>query len=130
MRHNYLLLSLLFLLLAIFFIILGVSSGEVEFGVVLIFPFFVGTGLYAAGGIFCLFIAFLLSFFGFSFRFVDRHSTESDFEDKKTETSVKGGVIFIGPLPIVFGSNYKIALVMMIIAIIIITSFFIFNYFL
>ena len=45
---------------------------------------------------------------------------EYDSEHQK-KTSVKGGgVVLIGPIPIIFGSNWKIAIVMIILAIILI----------
>jgi uncharacterized protein (TIGR00304 family) len=50
---------------------------------------------------------------------------EKDETISREKTSVKGGgVVLIGPIPIVFGSNWKIALVLMIIAIILIIATF------
>ena len=51
-----------------------------------------------------------------------RKGNEDKNEEQKTEY---GGVIFIGPIPIVFGSNKKIAKTMLIIGVIIFVIFFV-----
>lgn len=130
---KYHLLSLVFFILGTVFFALGVFSGEVETGFVAVFPFLVGAGVYAFLGFIFIFIAILLFMFGF----VSSATTSSlhvDREDEhvypKKKTSVKsGGVILIGPIPIVFGSNWKIAVILMVVAILlIITTLFAFRF--
>lgn len=118
-------LSLFFFILGVIFFIMGFFSGEVEVGFFLIFPFLIGSGVHAFLGFIFVFVAIIILMFGF----VNRLKTiQEDIEFKgqehlhsRSKTSVKGGgIILIGPLPIVFGSNWKIALVLMIFAIILI----------
>jgi len=92
-----------------------VFSGDVQTGFFVVFPFIVGSGIYALLGLIFLFVSILLFVFGFGVKH------EKDEITSKEKTSVKGGsVVLIGPIPIVFGSNWKIALVLMIVAIILI----------
>ena len=120
--------SLICLSVGIFSFAFGFYKGNIEGGIVLFFPYISGTGIYAFIG----FVFFLLAFFLFIYSF----KTDIDFfkeengEKSKKETSVKGGgIVLIGPIPIVFGSNWKIALLLMIVAIIIIfISFIFFNF--
>ncbi|QGA53442.1 DUF131 domain-containing protein [Sulfolobus sp. E5-1-F] len=62
-------------------------------------------------------IGFLLIFIGIIILFVGmiREANKSSDRDQKTQV---GGVIFIGPIPIVFGSSKGIAKWMLIVAII------------
>ena len=48
-----------------------------------------------------------------------RKKSEEEQEEKNEQKTEYGGVIFIGPIPIVFGSNKKIAKTMLIIGIVI-----------
>ena len=120
--------SLVCLILGIVFFIIGVLSGDVETGFMVVFPFFIGSGIHAFLGFICIFIAILLFIFGFSSTTIE--SSDLSFreaDDTQSKRSVKGGgVVLIGPIPIVFGSNWKIAVVMMTIAIILIITVFAF----
>jgi uncharacterized protein (TIGR00304 family) len=113
--NKYNIFSLIFFIIAIFFFALGVFSGDVQTGFFVVFPFIAGSGLYAFLGMISLFVSILLFLFRFGLKYP---------EDKKLsreKTSVKGGgVVLIGPIPIVFGSNWKIAFVLMIVSIILI----------
>jgi uncharacterized protein (TIGR00304 family) len=115
-------LSLLCFIAGISFFLLGFLHGDVESGFFIIFPFISGSGIYAAIGFILIFIAILAFMFGFTSSYEPYESTDENHEDKpRKKTSVKGGgVVLIGPIPIVFGSNWKIAAIMMIIAIILI----------
>ncbi|MCH4815405.1 MAG: DUF131 domain-containing protein [Saccharolobus sp.] len=61
-------------------------------------------------GIFLIFIGIILLFVG-----MIREASKSSNRDQKTQV---GGVIFIGPIPIVFGSSKGIAKWMLIVAVI------------
>lgn len=128
-RHH--LLPLVFFISGIVFFSLGILTGEIEIGVVLIFPFIVGSGVYAFLGFISMFIAIILFMIGFSSKFPlgDLNRYKENANQTRKETSVKsGGVILIGPIPIVFGSNWKIAIIMLILAIVlVIASFFVFK---
>ena len=128
-RH---LLPLVFFISGIVFFSLGILTKEMEIGVVLIFPFMVGSGIYALLGFISIFIATMLFMIGFSSKFSsdDLNVRKKDIHQTNKKTSVKGGgVILIGPIPIVFGTNWKIALMLMMLAMIAITVFFIFKQF-
>lgn len=131
MRINkYHILSLFCFILGVVFFALGSLQGDVEGGVFIVFPFISGSGIYAFLGVIFIFIAILLFMFGFTSKIeTDELNYSYGEQPPQKKTSVKGGgVVLIGPIPIVFGSNWKIALVMMIVAIIIIiVSFFAFR---
>ena len=125
--NKYHILSLICFILGIIFFVMGFLSGDVETGIIVIFPFLSGSGIYPLLDFIFIFIAILLFIFGLANRAV---SEGFDYEigepGKQKKTSIKGGgVVFIGPIPIVFGSNWKIALVMMVVAIILIIVAFI-----
>ncbi len=131
--NKFQILSLFCFILGIIFFSLGFLQGDVEGGVFIIFPFIGGSGIYAFLGVISLFLAILFFSFGFTCT-LDREDIQYEYEEHppQKKKSVKGGgVILIGPIPIVFGTNWKIALVMMIFAIIlIIVVFFVFRTFL
>lgn len=106
---------------------IGLLTGDMEAGFFVIIPFIAGSGIFAFLGFIFIFIAFILFMFASTKNIEYRNYNESENGVEK-KTSVKGGgVVLIGPIPIVFGSNWKIALVMMLIAvIIIILSIFVF----
>jgi len=127
--NKYYTLSFLCFVLGIIFFFIGILAGDVEAGFVLIFPFLAGSGIYAVLGFLFMFIAIILFIFGFA-----RTARESidlpydkDTYDIKRKKSVKGGgVVLIGPIPIVFGTSWKIAVLLMIVAIILIITISIF----
>ena len=113
--NKYHIFSLIFFIIAIFLFALGVFSGDVQTGFLVVFPFIAGSGIYAFLGMVFLFVSIFLFVFGFGVRY------EKDKIINREKTSVKGGgVVLIGPIPIVFGSNWRIALVLMIVAIVLI----------
>lgn len=123
--NNYHKLSLTCFILGIVFFIAGILTGDVEAGFLLIFPFLIGSGIFAFLGFICLFIAVLLFMFGFvssASESIDQQLKESDFDVQKKKPVKGGGIILIGPIPIVFGSNWKIAILMMILAMILIIT--------
>ena len=126
-------LSLICFFLGIVFFALGFFTGDVEGGIIVIFPFIAGTGIYAFLGFIFFFIASLIYLFRFKTHIGESDKFQDDYNDKPSKkTSVKGGgVVLIGPIPIVFGSNWKIALLLMILAIMIIVlvSFFMLRFY-
>jgi len=129
--NKYHILSLVFFICGVVFFAIGVSSGEVETGFVIVFPFLVGSGIHAFLGFICIFIAILLFMFGFVSTAADISSLKVEEDNgyyPQKKTSVKGGgVVLIGPIPIVFGSSWKIAVIMIVLVIVlIVTAFFAF----
>ncbi len=105
-------------------IVVGVGLGELHFGLLLFIPVVYGSGLAAGIAALLIFAAFIL--FAVSFgRTAEEHAgPESTYSGDRREaaTAVRkgvGGVIFIGPIPIIFGSDRKIAGYMMILAVVI-----------
>jgi len=115
--NRYQILSLFFILSGIVFFVLGFLKGDVEAGIVVIFPFIAGSGVFALIGFLLIFTGILFYIFSFTIDLKDEYNNSQ--ETKKT--SIKGGgVVLIGPIPIVFGSNWKITVFMIIIAIVLI----------
>ena len=113
--NKYHFLSLVCFIIGIIFFILGFLQGDIQTGFFVIFPFVAGTGIYAFMGFIFIFFAMLLFISGFKNR-IDSDEIKLDQENYQTtkKTSVKGGgVVLIGPIPIVFGSNWKIAVFLM-----------------
>lgn len=119
-------LGTVLLIFAVFFLILSVKEGEGKGGVVVIFPFFYGTGIFALFGVLCLMfgiVLFTISFFESSLKIEesDLKNEEYPFERiTKTDKKIKGGgLILIGPIPIIFGSDTKTTVIVVIVALII-----------
>jgi uncharacterized protein (TIGR00304 family) len=122
-------------LCAIGIMILGysVSQGEGNAGVFVIFPVFYGSGLFAFLGVLCVMGAMILGFMGFAEQAATKQGPEPRSPQKaqgKPQRSVKGGgVVLIGPIPIVFGSDPKSAVVLVVLALIIMVAAIILIYF-
>jgi uncharacterized protein (TIGR00304 family) len=124
--------SFICFVIGIIFFCLGLLYGDTSAGIFIIFPYISGSGVYSLIGILFIFLSILVFFFGFSFKFdkndIDNNNSKSEITKK---ISIKGGgVVLLGPIPIVFGSNWKITFLLIIFAIIIILiSIFIFQLF-
>jgi uncharacterized protein (TIGR00304 family) len=125
--RKWLLVSLLLFVSGVALIIVSVSNGEGQVGLFLIFPFIITQGWIGAVGSLLLFLAVISVFIGFW------TSAAQDLGQAPVETSSPapaartkknyGGVVLIGPIPIVFGSDEKIAKSMLIIAAAILAAF-------
>lgn len=116
------LLSLGLLLLGILLIIYSVLEGTADVALVFIFPVIYGAGIYLASGILLIFLSIFLFFISGFQSNPDKRSilenephkeTNLDTLEKSETKSDYGGVIFIGPIPIVFGKDKKTARKMM-----------------
>ena len=124
-------LSVIFLIIGIALFLLGFLSGNVETGFFIVFPFITGSGIHAFLGFIFIFVAILLFMFGYTAYYESNEFQTDNYESKSSKkTSIKGGgVVLIGPIPIVIASNWKIAVFLMILAIIIfLLAFFSLNY--
>ena len=63
--NKYYLVSSVCFIVGFGFLLAGIFAGDIETGVILIFPFFMGSGIYAAVGIVFIFCAMVLSMMGF-----------------------------------------------------------------
>jgi len=124
------LISIVFFILSFIFLIFGFISGDVEGGIFIIFPFVKGSGLIGFFGIICLFLSFLFFMLSFAYNFEQKFDTTLEKQVKTKSSKKFGGVVFIAPIPVIFGSNLKIAIFMMILALIIIlVSFFMLHFY-
>lgn len=131
--NKFQILSFICFLLGISFFVLGFLYGDVDAGIFIIFPYISGSGIYSLLGFLFIFISILVFFFGFLGNFQQQDiETGNKILEPSKKTSIKGGgVVLIGPIPIVFGSNWKITVLLMVLTIIIILiSFFYFYTFL
>ena len=122
--NNYKKFSIICFICGLIFFIMGIIEGKVEVGFFLFFPFLIGYGFYAFFGFILFFFSILLFMFGFY-----RSTTDSidlpTIENRQNKKIVKGGgVILIGPIPIIFGSNRKIIIVMVVLAVLLIIFYF------
>ncbi|MDH7516763.1 MAG: DUF131 domain-containing protein [Candidatus Thermoplasmatota archaeon] len=124
--NKYSVLSFMCFIVGIAFFVIGFLTGEIQGGILVVFPFIVGSGLYALAGFIMISIAILLFIFGFT-RNIQTEENYYDLGEPAKKSSVKGGgVVLIWPIPIVFGSNWKIAILLMILSIILIVTMFFF----
>ncbi|MEM3513542.1 MAG: DUF131 domain-containing protein, partial [Thermoplasmata archaeon] len=87
----------------------GIYKGEVQAGLLLIFPFFIGSGILSLLGTIFLMLAifcFAIGFIGRSVGFIDIGVEEKDYGEhlqshEKPETSVDG-ILLVGPFPVIF----------------------------
>jgi uncharacterized protein (TIGR00304 family) len=119
-------------------LILGysVSQGESNAGIFLFIPVFYGSGLFAFIGVLCLMGAMILGFVGFAERMASGYEEDSQPKRSSKPTgsspnrSIKGGgVVLIGPIPIIFGSDPKTAIVLAVFALVIMITAIILIYF-
>ena len=107
--RRWFLIALLLFASAIILMIVSVASGEGQVGLFLIFPFMVAWGPTAVAGSILLFLAVISFFIGF-LRSGDVVLQDAGGADPVAKTGRKfGGVVMIGPIPIVFGSDRKTA---------------------
>jgi len=120
MKPFYIGIGLIILGLSLF--ALSAYMGESGFALFLIFPVFYSSGIFGFLAILLIFIGFFLIFLSpfWSVQKIAMHeyvyypeSRRENFEkrtDKKVEKKF-GGVLLIGPIPIVFGSDKNMAIV-------------------
>ncbi|KAA0009618.1 MAG: DUF131 domain-containing protein [Thermoplasmata archaeon] len=89
----------LLFIFGIILLVLGFLKGEAGGGIFIIFPFIYGTGIFSMIGIIFIFLSIFLYFLH---PFKEMQITEG-YEKKS------GGIIFIGPIPIIISSDVKLA---------------------
>ncbi len=123
---------ILSIVMAIFSIAEGFISRQLGVAIFLFFPVIYGTGLYAAMAVLFVLLSFVLLFVYTSSRLIADWSKNSpgtygsevppphasqNTEEKQTHHKKQfGGVVFIGPVPIIFGSDRKVTGCMLIAA--------------
>ncbi len=132
--NRYYAYAFLFLICGIALLGHAVASGEAEVAIVIFIPVFYGSGILAFLGMICIMAAIFLAFFGFATRFAEEESYGKEPPPQTTKPSrpgqtaeprigksIKGGgVVLIGPIPVIFGSDTKLTIVLVILAIVMI----------
>src|SRR5438093_4702780 len=99
----------------------AVSRGEANVYLVLVIPVIVGTGPLALLGVFLVIAGFLLTFLLWPSRLVaepgDRGVSPVSPEGAPPARRW-GGVLFLGPIPVIFGSDPRITRMMLLIALV------------
>jgi uncharacterized protein (TIGR00304 family) len=138
--NRYHLFAVILLICGIISLGYSVASGEGSAGVVVFIPVFFGSGLFSFIGVLCIMAAIFLAFFGFAKGSLadegveeqqgQRTSSPSQSrQSPRPQKSIKGGgVVLIGPIPVVFGSDAKTAMILMVLAIILIVVVFVLFY--
>lgn len=135
MRMNrYLLFAFILLICGVALLGYSVTSGEGNAAVIVFIPVYYGSGLYSFLGVLCIMMGLFFAFFGIAAQMEDLVDYNGSSKPQpsqpggpRTQKSIKGGgVVLIGPIPIIFGSDAKtaMALVLMAIVLIIIVVFF------
>jgi uncharacterized protein (TIGR00304 family) len=116
--------------IGIIFVIVGALQGDIHGGVFLIFPFFIGSGLYSFFGILLLMVSLLLFISGFTPRKSIPQQLPPNPETREEKPTTKGGgIVLIGPIPIIVGSSWKIALTLILTTIVLsVILYFLFYY--
>jgi len=99
----------------------AVSRGEANVYLVLVIPVIVGTGPLALLGVFLVFAGFLLTFLLWPFRF-EAEPEGQDIRPVSSEGAPParrwGGVLFLGPIPVIFGSDPRMTRMMLLIGLV------------
>ncbi|MFG1519585.1 MAG: DUF131 domain-containing protein [Thermoplasmataceae archaeon] len=102
--------------------------GLVSVGLFIIFPFFISANPISALPIILIIIGFLFFFIGPFSLSMDNLEGDKRTEMNSVEKKGFGGLIMIGPIPIVFGNNRSIVYTLLGVAIVIIILVFLFHY--
>ena len=106
----------------------AVAQGQMRLALIIIFPVFYAEGLLAGLGVVLIFIGMLALLASFVTLDRPRHAAgETEIAERnpangeEEREKVRGGaVILLGPIPIVFGSDWRMAVAAMILAILLI----------
>jgi uncharacterized protein (TIGR00304 family) len=119
------LISLIFFIIGLGLLCYGFLLGEVSIGLIVFFPFISANGIVGFIGIlFIMFSLFILFFYPLFFvnNWYQLQKDKGNFFSKDFNPQKKvqsGGILFLGPIPIIFGSNKKITKYMIVLSIII-----------
>ena len=137
--NRFLAIAIMLLIGGIALLGFSVAEGESSAGIFVVFPVLIGSGIWAFLGMMCIMGALIFGFMGIGARFAGFGDLdESEPRDQqgqgprqRTGPAVKGGgVMLIGPIPIIFGSDTKLTIVLAILAIImmVVMMFFLFYF--
>ena len=100
-----------------------VATGETDVSVVLVFPVFSGSSLLFLLGVLLIVASFITGFAMVGVGQIESGpgqiaQNQAPPESASSRRTEYGGVVLIGPVPIAFGSNKRIALVMLVIGVV------------
>ncbi len=105
----------------------SVATGEADVSLVVIFPVFSGSsGLFLLGIILVIasfFVGFVM-LIGVAQEPQVESTVTTGKEQSRKKTASYGGLVLIGPIPIAFGSDKNIAIIMLIVGVILAAVFF------
>ena len=110
--------------LLVVFSLLGLAS----VGLFIIFPFFFSTNPISAIPIIIIIFGFLILFFAPFSGSIERNEDRSEPNLRGESKKSFGGIIMIGPVPIIFGSSRKMVYALIGVAVVIIILIFVFYY--
>ncbi len=102
-------------------IALAVARGEANMYLVVVIPVIVGTGSLAFLGIFLVFAGFMLTFLMWPLRPGTEPGGRDDVPGSPQGTSPArrwGGVLFLGPIPVIFGSDPRMTRTMLLLGVV------------
>ncbi|RLF47030.1 MAG: hypothetical protein DRN29_03630 [Thermoplasmata archaeon] len=105
-------------ILGIALLLIAFVKGEAEAGIFIIFPFIAGSGILSFFGMLLIFLSFILFIFSFPLKSELQEAPMPAKMEKKT-----GGIVFIGPIPVIFSSDLTTAKILIIVATIILFLF-------
>ncbi|MFO8132898.1 MAG: DUF131 domain-containing protein [Thermoplasmatota archaeon] len=115
MEHN---IPLVLLLGGVACIIAGVATGEGQVGVFIIFPFVVGSGWLMLLGVILIFLSVVA--FMFTRQAADAGQMPPGIGQARRHRETKaGGLILIGPIPIIISNDKTLAFVLLVIGIVV-----------
>jgi len=142
--NKYHFLALISLILAFIFFGLSIAAGEDSVYVFIVIPVFQINSILSGLGALFLFLTFIFYFLGFTYGFElvgwdefqdelkggtqsgERQSKSNAGRSRKTAGIRGSGVVLIGPVPIIFGSDQKLTLITVVLALVIMVVAFLF----
>ena len=101
-------------------IFFALIQGEAKAGFFVIFPYISGNGIFTTAGIFLIMVSIGIFIFSSFIREDVTIDHQAGLEYKKKRT---GGIIFVGPIPIVIANNQQTAIFMAVIALVVLLLF-------
>ena len=121
--------GIILIIIGLSLFVLSASQGEGGFVLFLIFPVFYSTGVWGLAAILLIFVGFLLIFISPFYESSHISTYQPHFEERKEENIVEkrtekhyGGVVLIGPIPIIFGSDRNMVMLSILAVILILVA--------
>ena len=121
-------ISIVTIVLSLLLLVIAAIRGELSFAIVFIIPVIIGYGPLSITGALLLFLGLILLFTSFLREPLEREEgvgreipDDPNLEDERRGSRPRmGGVVLLGPIPIIFGSDWRMASLAIILAILLI----------